>query len=133
MRRLLLRAALLAALAGAAPAWGHDERGPDARSGAIAESLLQAGLREQDVAMLFDYLRGAIEAAAEGRDPGPPPPELRERAEALGAELKARGTLAALLALSTLEQELKALARRAPPAERPRLPPTVPYMPVSGR
>ena len=96
------------------------------------ERLMHGAIRESDVPLLMDYLRAAMLAAAEGREPAPPPEELQRRAEELGAELRARGTLAALLALSALERQAKALIRQdAPPAYRKSLPPTVPYTPVS--
>lgn len=134
MRRFLLRIGLVAgALASAPAALAYDDYAYDPKPAARDESRALAALSEQDVTLLFDYLRAAVAAAAAGRDPDPLPPELRERVAALGAELKARGTLAALLVLSTLEQELQSLARRAPPAGRPMLPPTVPYTPVSAR
>ena len=114
MRRFLLRIGLVAgALASAPAALAYDDYAYDPKPAARDESRALAALSEQDVTLLFDYLRAAVAAAAAGRDPDPLPPELRERVAALGAELKARGTLAALLVLSTLEQELQSLARRA--------------------
>ena len=97
-----------------------------------APSLVQAAIQERDVGLLLDYLRAAIRAAAEGREPPPPPSELERRMDELGSEIKARGTLAALVLLQTLEEQVRALlregAQRRPPGA---LPPTVPYTPVS--
>ncbi|MGQ0751910.1 MAG: hypothetical protein ACT4PS_15375 [Betaproteobacteria bacterium] len=117
-----------------AVAFGQVER-TDLRSQADAPGLARTAIQEGDVSLLFDYLRAAIRAASEGREPPPPPRELERRMDGLGSEIKARGTLAALVLLQTLEEQVKALrregARPRPPSGA--LPPTVPYTPVSSR
>ena len=125
-----LQAALLSLLLGSsALAYGEGER-PGLRL--AVPSPVQAAIQEKDVALLLDYLRAAIGAAVAGREPPPPPSELERRMGELGSEIKARGTLAALLLLRTLEEEVRALlhegGRPHPPGA---LPPTVPYTPVS--
>jgi hypothetical protein len=73
----------------------------------IVPDLLPGNLvREDDVTTLFDYLRSALIAASEGREEAVPE-ALKQRAEALGAELKRRGTLAGLILLGELETHAK--------------------------
>jgi hypothetical protein len=92
----------------------------------------QAAIQENDVSLLLDYLRAAIRAASEGREPPPPPRELGKRIEELGSELRARGALTAFSFLRALEEHTQALLQNQAPPPRPRfLPPTVPYTPVS--
>ena len=132
--RFLHLAAVALVLGSSATAYAHDDRNRDRFSAVEPERLMQGAIRESDVTLFLDYLRAAILAAAEGREPAPPPEELQRRAEELGTELGARGTLAALLALSALERQAKAFIRQdAPPAYRKSLLPTVPYTPVSSR
>jgi hypothetical protein len=125
-------AAIALSLLLGATAFAHDDRSRgDSFSALDPQVLLQGAIREGDVSLLLDYLRAAMLAVAEGREPPPPPEKLERRAEELGAELKARGTLAALLLLSALEGKAKPRLRdRAPPPRRA-LPPSVPYTPVS--
>lgn len=130
--RFLHIAALALALGCSAPTLAHEERPRDPFAALEPGLLVHGAIRESDVTLLLDYLRGAILAAAEGREPDPPPQALEKRARELGAELKARGTLAGLLLLNALEEHAKALVREfPPPARRPALPPTVPYTPAS--
>ena len=70
--------------------------------------LLKGVVREDDVSLLFAHLRTALLAAVEGKQP-PAPAELNQRAEAIGNELKLRGTLMGLLLLTAFE----AAARQA--------------------
>ena len=81
--------------------------------------------REQDIALLFAYLRSALVSAVEGREAPPVPEALRGRVEAMGEALKARGALAALALLTTLERRAKQALRDDAP--RPVLPPTQPF------
>jgi hypothetical protein len=92
--------------------------------------LFQGTIRESDIALVFDYLRFALAAAAEGRE-APVPEELQKRAEALGHELRTRGTLAALLMLSALEARTKQLLREGSALPPPRLPPVAPFVPIA--
>jgi hypothetical protein len=110
----------------AAPVMADDGRDPLARfePGAVARGLV----RENDVTLLFDFLRGSLAAAIQGRE-APPPEELTARAEALGQALKAQGALAVLILLDALEQRAKQ-ALREYPAPRPRAPSTQPFTPL---
>jgi len=131
MRNLRL-AILIAALPSSAYAWGYDTHTP-ARplTGVQREPPAQSLVEEGDIALLLDYLRAALLAAAEGREPEPPPAALGRRAREIAAELRARGTLAALLALAALEAQIKSFREPAPPPRWRPLPPTVPYTPAS--
>ena len=82
---------------------------------------------EDDVTAVFDYLRSALAAAAEGREVPPVPEELRSRMEMLGADLKLRGTIGGMLLLKSLEAEIKQLLRDSAPALPPAAPPSTPY------
>jgi hypothetical protein len=123
-------AAVAFALISSGTVFAHDEHSQD-RVSRIESQLLQGVVREGDVSLFLDYLRAAMLAAAEGREPPPPPKELERRAEELSSELKARGTLAALLLLSALEEKTKALLREGAPPSRQALPPVVPYVPIT--
>ena len=105
------------------PAVADDGR--DALSRLEAGEMWRGLVREQDVSLLFDYLRSALAAAIEGREAPPVPAELTGRVETLGQALKAQGALAALALLATLEQRAKR-ALRDVPAPRPLLPPAQP-------
>jgi hypothetical protein len=120
-------AAIMLALTSSGTVLAHDERG----FSGIESQLMQGAIRESDVSLFLDYLRAAMLAATEGREPPAPPRELERRAEDLGNELKARGTLAALLLLSALEGKAKTLLREGAPPSRQALPPMVPYTPIS--
>ena len=124
-------AAAIALALASGTAWAHDDRSHDPFSAIDPQLLLRGAMRESDVSLLLDYVRAAMLAAAEGREPPPPPAALERRAEELGGELKARGTLAGLLLLTALEAQAKALLREGVPPRRQTLPPTVPYTPVS--
>lgn len=80
--------------------------------------LLQGVLREEDVSLLFAHLRAALLAASEGRE-APLPDELNRRAEAIGAELKTRGTLAGLLFLTVFEATARQAVRETLAAPAP--------------
>jgi len=127
-----LRFALLALVLGWSAVAFADRADADIRSQTLAPSLVQGAIQESDISLLLDYLRAAIRAASEGREPPSPPRELERRMNELGSEIKAHGTLAALVLLQTLEEQVKALLREGTPARPPGiLPPTVPYTPVS--
>lgn len=103
-----------------APALASDD--PFARIDALLDPkvLLKGVVREDDVSLLFAHLRAALLAAVEGRQP-PATAELDRRAEAIGSELKLRGTLMGLLLLTALEAAARqavrdALAEPAPTA-----------------
>ena len=123
MRTGIVGCALCASFLAVSPAPADDGR--------AALNRLESGeawrgfVREQDLSLLFDYLRAALAAASEDREVPPVPQELTGRVEAIGQVLKAEGTLAALALLATLEHRAKR-ALRDVPAPRPMLPPTPP-------
>ncbi|MGQ0523424.1 MAG: hypothetical protein ACT4P8_07175 [Betaproteobacteria bacterium] len=126
-----LQVTLFAALLAASPAaFGHGDK---VETPSLHGSPRPpAAIHESDVSLLLDYLRAAIRAASEGREPPPPPRELGKRMEELGSELKARGALAAFSFLRALEEHTQTLLQEHASPPRPRsLPPTVPYTPVS--
>jgi hypothetical protein len=69
-------------------------------------------VRDEDVSLLFAHLRTALLAASEGRE-APVPEELNRRAEAIGAELRARGLLTGLLFLTAFEAFARQTVRDA--------------------
>lgn len=122
---------ILAAWALGGTASADDARDRDPLSTIEPQTLFQGLIRERDVTLVFDYLRLAAAAVVAGRE-APPPEELRKRAGKLGEEIRMRGALAGLVLLSALEENAKRMVREgmARPA-RPKLPPTVPYMPAA--
>lgn len=109
MRRYCTAVAFCLASAGAAaapPAQPRDMLDPRVLLGGLVE--------EAQVSALFDYLRNALIAAAEGGE-GPVPEFLRRELDRIDAEVKLRGTLAGLLLLKELEAQVKALLK-APPS-----------------
>jgi hypothetical protein len=106
---------LAAGLAFCAPA-SADDRPADPLAQIDPQALFKGMVSEADVALLFAYLRSALIAASQGRD-APPPEELNRRAEALGDQLRLRGTLAGLLVLGAIEHSVKQVFREPPPAE----------------
>lgn len=118
---------VLAAITLSGTAQADDRRSPDPLAALEPQLLFQGMIREEDVTLLFDYLRHGVAAAARGDEP-PPPDELQRRAEALGHEVKVRGALAALLVLNALEVRAREALREP---RRPMLPPTAPHAPAS--
>lgn len=108
LRTLIASGALGLALA--VPAQAGEKPDPFAQLEPLVNprTLLQGVVREEDVSLLFTHLRAALLAASEGRE-APLPEELNQRAEAIGAELRARGLLTGLLFLTAFE----AFARQA--------------------
>jgi len=94
------------------------------------EVILKDVVTERDVSVFFDYLRATVFAASQGFEAPPPPPELKQRAEAIGNALKARGALTALLFINALERSAREAFRDAP-APRRLPPPSVPYTKVN--
>lgn len=94
------------------------------------EAFFRGMIRDSDVDLLFDEMRRALLAAAEGRD-APPSPALEKRVLELGAELRLRGTVAGLAALNALEANVRQMLREAVPPPRRRLPPAKsPVIPI---
>ena len=90
----------LLGLAVCASAHAQDARRP------ATEALLGGIVQERDVALVFDYLREALSAAADGREISPPE-ELTQRAEAIGAEVKRRGADAARALIDAVEASMR--------------------------
>jgi hypothetical protein len=101
MRHIVIAA--FAVLALCAPAQAADGGVPSAD---IGEAHFGGIVEERDVGLVFDYLRDAVSAALEGRD-APPPDALRQRAEAIGEEMKRRGAAAARAVLDAIEQSVR--------------------------
>jgi hypothetical protein len=126
---MLIRHAIVAALLGlnfsAQALAAHDD--PFAQLG--PQGLFDGLIDEDDVSLAFAYVRSAMFAAGLGLEPPPIPEELRQRAEALGDQLKARGALTALSLLNALEANAKRALRERAPA-RPAFPPAMPDQPA---
>jgi hypothetical protein len=88
---------------------------PDDPLETIAGSFMQGLVQEQDVGVVFGYLREAFDAAVEGREP-PPPEALTRRAEAIGEEAKRRGAIAGRAVLDAIERSIRD-AMKAPVAQ----------------
>lgn len=93
------------------------------------EAVFHGILRESDVALLFDYLRASMAAAALGTE-APPPEELEKRAQALGSEFRMRGALAALALLNQLEAAARERLREPAPRRLPPPPTRLPDSPA---
>jgi hypothetical protein len=102
----------------------HAAAGDDPISTA-AEALLGGLVQEEDVTLVFGYMREALSAAIEGREP-PVPEKLTQRAEAIGEEAKRRGAVAARVLLDAIERSVREIFK-----EPPRLQPSAP-LPQSG-
>jgi hypothetical protein len=77
-------------------------------------------VQEQDVSLVFGYLREALRAAVSGGEP-PPAEPLIERADAIGNELVKRGAMAGRAVLDAIENAVRESLK-----DTPRLPPTSP-------
>lgn len=76
-----------------------------------AEGLFSRSLREEDIGMFFSFLRQTLDAAAEGRKPPEPPPELSRRADEIGRQMKREGADTARLLLDEMEREVRQMLR----------------------
>ena len=117
---VLLLGAMLGGSAAAAP--------PEAQIPDVIDPrvLLHSLVNEEQVALMFDYLRNALIAAAEGRQ-GPVPEILRRELDRIDADVKLRGTLAGLLMLKTLEAEIRQFLKDTQPPSGVLPPPVAPY------
>jgi len=88
----------------AAPAYA--ERSED-RLGPIAESFLGGLVNEQDLALVFDYLRESMGATLQGQEAPPPSDRLVQRAEVLKEEAARRGAVAARALLDEIERSIR--------------------------
>jgi hypothetical protein len=92
------------ALALAGPAYADNS---EDRHGPIAESFLSGLVNEQDVALVFDYLRESMSATLQGQEPPPPSDRLVRRAEVLQEEAARRGAVAARALLDEIERSIR--------------------------
>ena len=109
MRRIVCTVLAGFAMSMAAHAGAASE--PPSPLDAFADGLVQ----EQDVGLVFDYLRDALGAAVAGREPAPPPDELRQRAQTVAEEMKRRGEIAARALLDAIERSIRENVRSVPP------------------
>ena len=118
MRLRSMIAAAVLALAFAAPSRAGDKPDPFAQLEPLIASgaLFQGLVREEDVALLFSHLRAALAASRHGLEAPAPPEALDRRAQEIAAELRARGTLAGLLLLTSFEAAARQALREAFPA-----------------
>ena len=90
------------------------------RPGPTAESFLSGLVNEEDVALVFDYLRDAVGATLQGQEPPPPPERLVRRGEVLREEAARRGAVAARALLDEIErsirESLRERSQRPPPS-----------------
>lgn len=110
-------------------AWGESGIRDSASLRAEPPAPLRGVVREEDVSLLFDYLRLVLVSAIAGKE-ALPPEELERRAEALANELQRRGASAGIRMLSLIEQRVKEALREAVPQPGPELPPVTPFMSV---
>ena len=101
MRRITIAALLGITLS----SWAY-AADPNERSPVGAQALLGGVVQERDVSLVFDYLRDAFRAAIEGRE-APPPDELKQRAEAIGEEVKRRGLEVGKAVIDAIEDTVR--------------------------
>jgi hypothetical protein len=93
-----------------APAMAADRDPLAGMESLLTPRVLLGGLiSESDVSLLFAHLRASMLAASEGREPPPVPAALSQRMDAVGGELRFRGTLIGL----ALSQAMERAARDA--------------------
>jgi hypothetical protein len=100
------------------------ERGVAAKLDALMDpqALIAGLLTENDVSLVFAYVRASLLASVAGK-PAEPPEELTRRAEQVGRDLQLRGTLLGIALLSVLESHAKEALREAQAPRRPAAPP----------
>jgi hypothetical protein len=113
MKKLLLAIVLASGFAAPAAA-GPNEDPRSAFPGALLGGIVQ----ERDVGLVFDYLRQALQAAVDGREP-PSSDELAQRAEVIGDEVKRRGAAAARAVIDAIEQSVREGMREPRPLPPP--------------
>jgi hypothetical protein len=112
MRGIAIALTLFFALC--APAHAGDADEPFA---AAAGSFVHGLVQEEDIGLVFGYLREALSAAAEGRD-APVPDTLARRAEAIGERAKQRAVVAGRVLLDVLEASVREIFRDPPQPQR---------------
>ena len=108
MPRIAIAAVLF--FASFAPAHAGDVDDPFA---AAAGTFVRGLVQEEDVGLLFGYLREALAAAADGRD-APIPDKLTRRAEEIGERAKQRGVVAGGMLLDAIEASVREMVRELP-------------------
>jgi hypothetical protein len=112
MPRLIFATAFVILFAAALPA-AAQQRDPLATLEAIGpDILLQGVIREEDVSLLFDYLRQSRGAAARGETPQESE-AFKRRKEEIKRELGVRGRVLADVLMSAAEQAAKEAVREA--------------------
>ena len=79
-----------------------------------ADAFAYGIVQEQDVGLVFDYLRDALGAAMAGREPSPPPEVLRERAQTIADEMRRRSEIASRALLDAIERSIRDSYPEAP-------------------
>ena len=98
------------------PAWAGDGDPPARMETLFDPQVLFGGVvTEQDVSQVFAYLRAAMLAAGEGREPPPVPEALARRLESVGTELRLRGIIASLALSHAVERAVRDAVRELNP------------------
>ena len=116
LRSMIAVAALALPCAGATHAADRPDSPAQIEPLIASGALFQGLVREEDVALLFAHLRAALAASRHGLEAPAPPEALDRRAQEIAAELRARGTLAGLLLLTSFEAAARQALREAFPA-----------------
>ena len=112
---------LAIALGGAVsmPAFAGDGDPPARMEALLDPQVLFGGVvTEQDVSQVFAYLRAAMLAVSEGREPPPVPEALSRRLESVGTELRLRGIIAGLALSHAVERAVRDAVRELNPPRR---------------
>ncbi len=118
LKRGMLLLALGAALS--LPAWAGDADPAAPRLETLLDPQVLFGgvVTEQDVSQVFAYLRAAMLAVSEGREPPPVPEALSRRLESAGTELRLRGIIAGVALSHAVERAVRDAVRELNPPRR---------------
>ena len=108
----MLKALAFASLCGVAFAASAQSTEPAPSLPAVPE-VFAGVVQEDDVSVLFAYLREALNAAMAGREP-PSPQPLLDRSGAIGEEFARRGAIAGRAVLDAIEKALRENLRDTP-------------------
>jgi hypothetical protein len=106
------------AMLAAAGALSGSVRAEDPSSGADLEQL-RSMVKPADVDLIFNYLREAMKASAEGRAPPVPPAQLMQRAQEVQHLLKQHGEMTMDQMLQQIQQEVRKSLPAAPHPDAP--------------
>jgi hypothetical protein len=84
--------------------------GPVFAEGAVpplGADQLRSQVKPADVDLFFNYMRDAVKAAMEGKEPPPPPPQLSKRARELSDTFRQQGAATMDQMLQQFQEELK--------------------------